>query len=171
MHKDELYKSLRERDSSETFFVLDDIKRLGNEEYVRDQFYEALDYYESCLSMFNWLQIKADEATADETKSEETKETKTPSLGISQLSDGDVINVVKEVPADADDPMMEKESLQAVIINILTNCFCAYMRAGHFGEAYLTAEYMIRIKDDYHKGYYCRAMSLLYNKSASLDLF
>jgi hypothetical protein len=46
---------------------VDDIKSKGNEVYHKGDYYLALDYYEQCLSLYNWLELR-DEKTGEKSK-------------------------------------------------------------------------------------------------------
>jgi hypothetical protein len=57
-HDDPKYDLYRQRNLSQLFFFGDEVKSLGNDAYHEGDYYTALDYYEHCLTLYSWLELR-----------------------------------------------------------------------------------------------------------------
>ena len=57
-HEDPNFDKYRTAEFSRLYFFVDDIKSKGNEAYHKGDYYLAIDYYEQCLSLYNWLELR-----------------------------------------------------------------------------------------------------------------
>ena len=79
LHDDETMKKVRVLEVSQRFFAFDKFRERGNKEYRKDNFEQALMYYERALSCFRWLEYKEDpeeDSDAEENKDKENNENK-----------------------------------------------------------------------------------------------
>ena len=57
-HEDLKYELYRQKNLSELFFFGDEVKALGNEAYHKGDYYTALDFYEHCVTLYSWLELR-----------------------------------------------------------------------------------------------------------------
>lgn len=57
-HDDPKYDQYRQRNLSQLFFFGDEVKSLGNDFYHKGDYYTALDYYEQCITLYSWLELR-----------------------------------------------------------------------------------------------------------------
>ena len=57
-HEDPKYEVYRRKNLSALFFFGDEVKALGNEAYHKGDYYTALDYYEQCITLYSWLELR-----------------------------------------------------------------------------------------------------------------
>jgi hypothetical protein len=57
-HENDRYEKYRNHEFSNLFFFGDEVKSMGNEAYHKGDYYTALDYYEQCLTLYNWLELR-----------------------------------------------------------------------------------------------------------------
>lgn len=65
---------VRKCEINQRFFAYDQLREKGNKAYFKENYYEALEYYERAFSCFRWLELKEEEDSEDDSNKKKKNE-------------------------------------------------------------------------------------------------